>query len=612
MGVLRRSLAGSWRLVSCLLPLAILSLMALPAQAQLIQQEDVSVEFDYFWPKSINKGYFPIRVYVESQSEDETEVQISVSADNWRGPAYCESTRTIAIEAGGKQSFELLVPGFLQGTSSSNFTAHVRVEGEHQSKVLDVSSNSQNSSIGTLLIITNKRNAPGLEDVLAEQMKTEDVQVSRFTSGATKPNVQVSFLAMDSIPTRYECFTSIDGVIVDLRHGYEPEQLGSLLAWARLGGRIVLIGKQELFEFEKVPGLEGAFEERFRIEQPTAMGDSDYTYRYGTGWIIPALRLDESLEGARLTGVTQRLLFADHPEDLTSWVPRRGTWRLAAETWQIPGIGEVPLRTFLFVLFLFGVLIGPVNFIFVRNANRPALFLITVPLLSLIASLGVLAYGILHQGVDTKTSSQTLTWLDQRTRRASTVEARTIYVGMSQAEGLTPGSGTCVLPALERGDDASYIVDSTESHVFEGSFLPVREPVGQMLLSDTPARLRLHAKKNGNRIEIENGLAQAMNGILLRGDHGGWYHSAERIEAGEKATLARLPDEDLFVPVQELMSGLEAEGFLLWRGRRLARSSFVTRLDSAPFADACGLEVNELQGTHLLVGVLNEAAEDWE
>ena len=111
------------------------------------------------------------------------------------------------------------------------------------------------------------------------------------------------------------------------------------------------------------------------------------------------------------------------------------------------------------LLVAFAVLIGPVNLVFLKRIRRPALLLVTIPLLSAAASVGLLLYGIFYQGLDTKAARQSLTVLDQRSHHADTIERRKLFVGLSPGRGLRPGAATAVVPENVKGEDQRFAVD---------------------------------------------------------------------------------------------------------------------------------------------------------
>ena len=613
--------------------------LAAPAAAQVIEEEGVRVEFDCQWVDHVSKGYFPVRVHLESRRDRAAQLELRIGAESWRGPTSCEARRSLRLEPRETLDFELLVPAFPENRYSTSFQGSAELEGSLYAVGLGISCESPSPEVRSLLVVTSERLPAGMGERLAALMKTEDVKsrsmiVIGGASSPTAPNLHVQIVDFDALPLHFEAFTSLDGVLLDLRHGGpDPQRLQPLLAWARLGGRVAILDREPRERLAAIPGLEGAFEPRFELS--SAASDESARERelqYGTGRLFLCPREAEALDSAGMVQLGQRLCFPraesaarqSLAESLaedellpaasleTSWVPSFESWRLQGSSLSIPGVGELPLRSFLLLLFLFALVIGPFNLAFVRKRKRPGLLLITVPAISILASIIVLAYGILYQGVDIKSASRSLTWLDQRTRRAQTIEERTMFVGLSPGEGLRPGAGTVVLPLRGTDDGDNFVLDSTRGLVLSGSFLPVRDPVSQVYLCDAPARLRLHARQSPEGIEVENSLDRALEGLLLRDADGRWHHAPEGIAPGSKARLVPLPARAADGPVERMLREHFGSGFQMLAGVELPASSYVARVGAPPFADSCGLELNERLGEHVLVGILEQRAEDWE
>ena len=98
--------------------------------------------------------------------------------------------------------------------------------------------------------------------------------------------------------------------------------------------------------------------------------------------------------------------------------------------------------------------------------------------ISIISSIGILTYGVLHQGIDIKAASRSLTILDQRNHNATTVEQRTTFVGLSPGDhGLkAPAPHHFAADACEywSGCCAIFLIGALAAPAFSRMFVSLR------------------------------------------------------------------------------------------------------------------------------------------
>jgi hypothetical protein len=283
----------------------------------------------------------------------------------------------------------------------------------------------------------------------------------------------------------------------------------------------------------------------------------------------------------------------------------------------IPDLFNLPLKVFALFLIAFAVLIGPVNFLLVKRFRRPAVLLVTIPLIAFVAALSLFVVGIVSQGLGVKLAASTLAVLDQREHRVSSAEIRMTFAGLSPGAGLVPRAGSsCYFLATYTpdGDFAppSYLsrvlrVDQSDGFVLSGGFMPAREPFVEQVLAEHAERGRLAIRKQGQGYSVENGLGTAVRKLVLR-DPSGAYHKLA-------APLAIDASVDL-IPLDEQA----AQGFsrhlaldvLAPELEELPQASYLAELERSPFSDDFGVQGEEQFGSHALLGVLALESEDWK
>lgn len=545
------------------------------------------------WPDATNKGYYPIYVELANGSDRPRRVElfgrgsagIGTSIECWRELAPGERVRT-----------ELLAPawGAQHYWWQSNYRMRVRVAGEQRELGQVGPERSHLEGVHAVLYLTPRQLEAGQAERWSDELGYE--QITDRSAGGDVSNVRLQPLLFEDMPGRYEVYTSLDLAVLDTAAGLPPpERLATLLAWARAGGTVALFGPGATELARSVPQLAPWLEPRFGLQA----WESTRSWSYGMGRVL----VGDAAAGAFPTQ-EQRGAIHWTLHRPTSPVPDDTAQRragIAAEPPSIPGLGQLPYRTFVVLLVLFALLIGPVNFIWVKKLNRPALLLLTIPGVAFAAALGLLLYGMLHQGIDVKTASESVTVLDQRLRRAASCETRQLFVGLMAGAGLRPSAGTAVFPLSSgwgRRNAEQYVIGQTGGLVLTGDFLPSRRPVHQVILVERSSRLRLEVVAGDGGLRVENGLDAEVLRLYVRDADGGFHELDGPLGRGEAGTLR--PLDDAGRGYAELASGFAAP----------AHSYYVAELAENPFRDDCGIETREYVGRHRVLGVLAAPGEE--
>jgi hypothetical protein len=256
---------------------------------------------------------------------------------------------------------------------------------------------------------------------------------------------------------------------------------------------------------------------------------------------------------------------------------------------------------------------GPLNFWWVKRSKKPMLLLLTVPGLSIVTSVGLALFGIVSQGLDVKVSTRSYTFLDQPSRTATTAEVRRVFAGRSPGAGLRPEAGTMVFPAekawsREFGRNLVFTQDLTDGRLLSGDFIPVRKPVVQLILSDRPTRLRLDVTAVGNEVEVANALGGNIEQLMLRDSLGDYHQLNGVLPAGANARLVGNVGLGERTEWTKVLGNFRSAN--VGRPDQLPRGSFIARVRADGLRDDCGVEVNELAGSHFVFGVYSAIAGD--
>ncbi len=314
---------------------------------------------------------------------------------------------------------------------------------------------------------------------------------------------------------------------------------------------------------------------------------------------------------------------------------------------EIPGLGEVPARTFFLLLLAFAVVVGPVSYFVFKRRGVLAWLVAWIPTLGFLGAASVLLYGLLSEGLGARGAIRSLTLLDQRSHQATTVAGRTLYAGLSPG-AVTPREGTFFSPWLLSSIDVfdPYISDAPGS--IDGAVVPSRTPTPFLSVQAGLARERLRFRRRDDGdfevlaapdfapVDAEGSvLLCTRGGTLYRMDATGRLRPGGDPDRSATALLSPLLSMpiDLTVRRNERRSfrgpyyptRTPAKGFWLHAGRShpaeddfeswwaeevlpqgLPPGSYLARMRSVPSLDGLGLDVRWEAEEHVVFGRLAE------
>lgn len=583
-----------------------------PAPKPQVASEVGRVAFDsieLLWTGTGQKGYAPLAIELRNLSGEERNVDLRATCEPWNS-GHVELLASVQLAPREERRLELALPLFMRtlntGNSRSRLNPMLRIEVAGRAEEVPLLSRGFSTWAHRSIVIFSDRGRGELLALeLSHALKTGLITVKQSVAVGAKliehPNTEVALRSLDELCSRIDVYTSLDAVLVDLRDKQpEQEKLAVLLDWVRVGGRAIFIDDRSVEGgLGRLPVFEGAFEERLLFNPRNV----EHGYRCGHGVLF-----HHQVDGAEGEGQPLDLpLAAQHAARDAVWypgasvVPTEG-WRHESWTVEIPGIGELPLVTFLGILLVFALVIGPLNFYILARFKRPNMLLLTIPVASLGCSILIVVFGIMHEGLGVRSASCSHTVLDQRIQRHATVERMSFYAGISPAAGLVPGASTVVLPEDFR-EPRTFRVDEREgTRRLGGAFLPVRVVEPQLRLATAAGRPRLlvDAAREGQdaHLEVTNGLGVPIESLMLR-DASGFYHElAAPIADGEAQVLE--PQRGL-PGLEEFASPLQTADIIAFS---LVPGSFVARVPTNPFRDDLGVSGDESWGDHIIEGIL--------
>lgn len=335
----------------------------------------------------------------------------------------------------------------------------------------------------------------------AEGNNTDDATQLRIVEDLSR----VELLPPQWLPTKWRDLTCFDVIFIsfaDLRQMAvdQPEQrLQALLEWAMTGPTLCVYGvKQNEAELKALAKLLGMPE---ADSQPTGDGEDDPATAAAkantiAGWTT-ATGLQNAVEARGMREVWQArgmspqtltdtsndkspqpisrrkfglgrviAIASDEPWGQSvrqfnglfneidrinwAWYQRHGVSFHRENTdfwdWLIPGIGQAPVNSYLVLISLFVIGIGPVNYFMLKRKKRLYLLLVTVPLGAGLVTTALMNYALISDGLGTRVRVRSFTELDQRIGQAVAWSRQTYYAGLAPSGGLSFPEDAAVYP----------------------------------------------------------------------------------------------------------------------------------------------------------------------
>jgi hypothetical protein len=239
-----------------------------------------------------------------------------------------------------------------------------------------------------------------------------------------------------------------------------------------------------------------------------------------------------------------------------NWNERHGFSQMSPsnEYWEflIAGTGLAPASTFLVLISVFVLVIGPVSYLVLYRARRLYLLLVTVPAGAGVVVAALFAYALASDGLSTQARIRDFTLLDQSAGRQVVWSRQSYYAGLAPSRGLSFPGDAAVYPISPSSDMHAYGFQSRVlawedgRQVLRSGYIQSRTTAQFVVIrpAATEAKLRIVQQASGERpMQLKNELGAPIR-VLLACDAQGRYQWASGVAAG--ATFA--PQADLPKP----------------------------------------------------------------
>ena len=341
-----------------------------------------------------------------------------------------------------------------------------------------------------------------------------------------------------SLPTSWLAYTGVDIVSINVKTFVDlPEPARqAIVRWVQTGGHLVFREFEDQ-DTEKIGELL-SLDKRIatRTTGTRIMRFPIVDVSMGRVFLVPTRSNRRSSQRAAWEGVLSGI-----GEERVKWSGRHGfiarnVHKQFAE-FLIPGVKSVPIYSFLTLITLFTLLIGPVNYFWLWRKRQLNLLLLTIPILAFITSISLFGYSAVQHGFGVKSRIRSLTILDQGTDEAVTYARTAIFAGINPSLSLSFSHNTAVLPVwptdqtYEQGE-----TDWTDTQLMQSGWLRARTRTQFSTINHQTQRGRLTIEKNGSEITVANGLEWGVRALLVFDKDSNVLTTGD-IPAGGEATL---------------------------------------------------------------------------
>jgi hypothetical protein len=539
-------------------------------------------------------GYVELRLRLKNSSSDNRVVRLSYPAtrDGWAIEGVV-ATRTVRVAGGQEAAVSLFHPSARVG----NEMLEVKVEGVRDGRTIPLPSmrayRSGDPCPAAVLI------SRGVPQEFRDQVR------SRSSSGTATLALLRSEVPVSQWSTNWLGYSCYDAILLTEKEAEEmpPQVQLAVRRYLECGGVLLIHG--------------------WKAPSALAQGgvpDGSGGYFVGLGHVAVSLGGGKADWDATYQKLTGSPLDVYHPQDK----PGNLYDLLVAEA-------TVPIRGLFVLVLLFAVGIGPVNLWLLSRYKRRIWLWWNVPAISLLTCLVVFAYSLASEGIRGRGRTASMTVLDERSHRATTIGYLSYYCPLTPSVGprFSVDTDVTLLETQEepwrrylprRSSTGLRLVDWTDDQHLTSGWVTARVPAYFQIRKNEDRRERLAVEKQADgSVKIVNALGADIT-RLYWADSSGRIFEGRDIPAGAERTLAAVDTPgkgplmcDDSKRDQALLRGLfrsewlrNFAGFACAPMRPetvLSPGCYVAYLDKSPFVESALASVNSEHTAAIVYGI---------
>lgn len=204
---------------------------------------------------------------------------------------------------------------------------------------------------------------------------------------------------------------------------------------------------------------------------------------------------------------------------------------------------DVPIRGFIVLIMIFAVVLGPISLFVLYRRNKRMWLYITVPSLSLFATLCIFAFSFFYYGTQSRVKRYALVYLDQAAHRANVIGYDAIFPMVGISSGLHFPLNAEVQPNISSGTNQWRHINFDNGQSFRQGWLPARTLSQFRYRFEETRRERVLFSKDGQTLKATNFLGAELEWLVYKDEVGDLY-TANKLPVGKAVVLTRLAHDD--------------------------------------------------------------------
>jgi hypothetical protein len=599
-----RSIAQAWYRLVCWACILSLPAFVYGGSESTRSSDTVRITVDSRWPGNAHGGYVPLRIKLTNLGPEQDFQLVFENMSSNAYERLPEVRRTVRLDQNATRDLTLPIPMVGRGNNGELKVLDGRgKEIEELKTTHSLPAYGGDNARASLLVIAaddvDEKSMQSFEDAAATECAslrgTTITRSSGFHASSTMVESDHLIIPPTNLPENWIDYSGVDLIAIswpNMSGKLKSTEREALLKWAACGGVLIVYGTDkpaaELEPLQQLLQLDQAAGKRWKsIEQPfmevtiitAKMINMGVAARGGTP--MPALPKapGEAKDPAALAAENQwhattnfptfrdwsfgRIyvfpnnpfqgspsewcwMLASIPQNQSRWSSRLGTSSRSSGmeflNFLIPGVGSVPVYAFLVLITIFTIVIGPLNYYWLRKTRRVGALVFTVPLIASVACMLLFVYSLVADGFSIRSRIDSVTFLDQQAKSAASISRLCLYAPFAPSAGLKFSPNVAAYPIWQfQQNFEGGKVDWTgnEQHLTSGWFRS--QTWTQFLLveqRDERGRLELTppADAQASEVTISNGFSWDLKYLALELDPGQWY-VGENIPAGSTAQL---------------------------------------------------------------------------
>jgi hypothetical protein len=529
-------------------------------------------------------GYLAYQFMVTNRSASKSHtVELTFPDRSYRSSGVLRVRRLAEVAPGATVLMTLYQPPLRVDGDGVTVT----VDGKKQDRPLDVSIQEHGKYPHSDRYYYSHREENVTDILLSPGLK----RAYTFPSGASVQMVEWD-LGMEVWPSHWLAYSCYDGVMISASdlNAMRPAARDALLQYAEAGGNLLVAGEWD-------PPRTWL---RRSTLNPEPLGT--YDAMLGTCYIM-------TREQVRVGS------FGNFITEASGTRRRLGQYVSAEEAFrEFPVIDrlQLPWLLLVFALFVFCLLIGPINMLVLRAKQKRVWLWWTVPAMSILMCGIVFGTSILAEGFRASMRTRTFVLLDQRSHRAVSSGWIGLYSPLTPSDGLHFSTDTEVAPqAVAESNRTPRVVDWSYDQHFVSGWVQPRVPTYFSYRKSESRRERLEVTRRGDGlVTVVNGLGVDVKTLHLV-DKAGKLYIAREIPAGQRmelATVGALPRANTHAQMVRDVTGTvnPSRADVLIRSPRayLREGTYIAELADDPFVDRPLKNTKRLESRAVVYGIL--------